>query len=400
MTVFVDQASDHRRPACLCPARSNEPHRWAPIEPDAAIRCVRGASWLERGVREYCDRCGAVWPVAGYHARRLLDRAATPEEVAAEGDEPRPGVLAVWFNAAQWDLWTLTQDETDRWIRSEIAELSRDSAEHERITQSVGGVAADLLGDRFARVAGYSWQRGGIDSAPWFRVLARRAWGDRDRTWFEARGVKREDRVCEASNAAVVVSAWPGEHSYGRALRDARPGELVWTARDDEPVREASPHKVGDRRREPPVARPEPALTTEPATTCQRLAVAWQFDELTMWRDDAGTGSVWQARRGGAQVRSWLPDAALVTACAVEQIIGATMAMLERDLSEAGAPPRDAEPAMRGDVVASRAIALHLIRSASTLGEQLERRPRAGDDPATLSMIERWAPGTFPWGPR
>ena len=30
-------------------------------------------------------------------------------------------------------------------------------------------------------------QRGGIDSDPMVRLLAYRAWGDRDRTWFERR---------------------------------------------------------------------------------------------------------------------------------------------------------------------------------------------------------------------
>jgi hypothetical protein len=401
MADFPRRVTDHRRPDGGCLTQDDRRHLWVPIEPDMEARGIRGALWLDRGVRDCCRLCGAVWPVPGFHARRLLGRVRTPEDLQAERDEPRPGLVAVKQDPRPWDLRALTQDQTDQLIRFELAQMCRDSTEHEQIVQSIDGGAAEPVINIAVRRERYSWQRGGIHSDPSVRVLARRAWGDRDRAWFELRGVKQGDRVCTAPSASLLVCAWPGEASDGRALRDAHPGEMVWVARDDQPVREAKPHKVGDRRREPPAAPAEP----EPGTTArQRLAVGWGLDALTTWRDDARTGHVWEARRDATRARVWIPDDVLVTAYAVEEIICSAMELLDADLTEAGAPRRDHELDAHGDLAAlstltatALTVGLSLVETAWATGEELERGPQLGPDPAVLALIERWCPGTFPW---
>jgi hypothetical protein len=80
-----------------------------------------------------------------------------------------------------------------------------------------------------------TYQRGGIDSDPLVRLLAYRAWRDRDRRWFTDRGVRSGDLVAATRrdlDTAAVALAWQGEPVLGRAVADARPGELVQVARD------------------------------------------------------------------------------------------------------------------------------------------------------------------------
>jgi hypothetical protein len=394
-------SDDHRRPEVGCLTRDDRRHTWVSIEPDIEVRGIRGASWLDRGIRDCCPRCGAVWPVPGFHVRRLLGRERTPEDLEAERDEPRPGLIAVQRSPRPWDLRALTQAQTDQLIRFELAQMCRDSAEHEPIVQAIAGSAAELLLDIATPGAQVSWQRGGIDSDASVRVLARRAWGDRDRAWYERRGVREGDRVSTTPGASLLVRAWPGEASDGRALRDARPGELVWVALDDQPVREAKPHKVGDRRREPVVTPGDPDAA---ATATLDLAAGWGVDALNTRRDDSRTGYVWEARRDAARARMWIPDDALVTAYVVEEIIDSAMELLDADLTDAGAPRRKAERDAHSEVAASstlsaaaRTVGLRLVDAARIVSEELERGPHLGRDPAVLALIERWCPGTFPW---
>jgi hypothetical protein len=126
----------------------------------------------------------------------LPDRPLTPEERAAHDEEPRPGV---WAGESHADLRKLTQEETDVFIRAELwyAEL-RPPAEQAELTAVLGEPwHIKLTRPRTSHdgpgpepwVMPAASQRGGIDSDPLVRLLAYRAWGDRDRSWFELRGL-------------------------------------------------------------------------------------------------------------------------------------------------------------------------------------------------------------------
>ncbi len=180
-------------------------------------------------------------------------------------DVPRPGV---WADQAGADLRSLTQDETDVLIRSEIwhwcAPLGISVREFTEVVGIVGnptGVLVDPVkcsdGTTLAQRA---WrQRGGIDSDPLVRLLAFRIWGERDRQWFELRGVKAGDSVGLPPYSAITTEgvwvslAWPSDQVIGCATHDARPGEVVALAN---PLRWNANHlrcRVSDRRR----ARPD-----------------------------------------------------------------------------------------------------------------------------------------------
>jgi hypothetical protein len=164
----------------------------------------------------------------------LLDaNPTTPEgeakELAIHDDQnPRPGV---WAGESGADLRLLTQEETDLLIRSELIIMA---GVHDQETiamacgySTVGDVKAVAVGSRIA----YR-QRGGIDSDPLVRLLAHRAWGDRDRQWFELRGVRTGDKVAHVrptynTGEFHIARSWHPVEEVGHALADARPGEIV-----------------------------------------------------------------------------------------------------------------------------------------------------------------------------
>ncbi|HEX4416524.1 MAG TPA: hypothetical protein VH165_01435 [Kofleriaceae bacterium] len=160
----------------------------------------------------------------------LVARDLTPGERAAQDDEPRPGM---WADEPRTDLRPLTQDETDALVRSE---LRRRCPRDERATlvDMLGG--QDALSAALRNASGGAphagLQRGGIDSDPVVRMLAYRAWGDRDRRWYELRGVYEGDRVTSLERPSPqgrvrVALAWDGEPTCGIACHDAAPGESV-----------------------------------------------------------------------------------------------------------------------------------------------------------------------------
>ncbi len=191
----------------------------------------------------------------------LLDRDPTPEDLEAERDQPRPGV---WAGERGADLRALTQDETDALIRFDLADraLRGGAVEYREVLGAIGASE-----DRPARPVDFgrlprrlaSMQRGGIDSDPLVRVLARRAWGERDRRWFELRGVRKGEAVRTVPipgpprSGSSVVLACPGERSFGVAQYDAAPGERVHVS-DSTGV---GSFVVSDRLREPPGASGE-----------------------------------------------------------------------------------------------------------------------------------------------
>ncbi|MEO7733723.1 MAG: hypothetical protein ABIY55_22355 [Kofleriaceae bacterium] len=186
----------------------------------------------------------------------LVDCDPTPEDLEAERDAPRPGV---WAGVTIADLRALTQDETDCLIRAELYFTRSVGTSWEReVRAAVGGEPRWMdFTDRQGRVTRTYRQRGGIDSDPLVRVLARRAWGDRDRQWFELRGVRKGDWLTYVPAARLgefsdVARAWPSDRAvHAIASRDARPGELLQFVVFDAGGESL---RVSDRLREPPVS--------------------------------------------------------------------------------------------------------------------------------------------------
>jgi hypothetical protein len=155
----------------------------------------------------------------------LLRRPRTPEDREAERDQPRPGV---WAGEPGADLRSLTQDETNALVRRELLTQARDVEAHDQLLAAVGGRLPEVVvGAPPSHRLGMT-QRGGIDSDPLVRVLARRAWGDRDRTWFELRGVRKGERIAGGPLTPVAVADRSAPTLWdGTAMQDALPGQPV-----------------------------------------------------------------------------------------------------------------------------------------------------------------------------
>lgn len=237
----------------------------------------------------------------------LLDRDPSPQDIEAERDQPRPGV---WAGEAGAGLRALTQDETDALIRAELVFAAGfgHSAEVAKACgfRNIGDVKLLMFGTPPDRCAARI-QRGGIDSDPLVRVIARRAWGERDRRWFELRGVRKGDQVTLVAAAvdADAAVAWPGnpnDHIHGVALSDARPGERVDVRyRRTDAIRSL---RVSDRLREPP-ARQGPSESSDEAM----FRVEFGFDRVWIERDHLQrTTSVTERDRGARRHASPVQD--------------------------------------------------------------------------------------------
>jgi hypothetical protein len=137
----------------------------------------------------------------------LPTRMMTPEERAAHDEAPRPGA---WIGDDEADGRELSQHETDALIRASLlrsaplavalqlralvgegylVQMAVDGGHHDVVSSDT--TQGGIVGRRMAapkQVVLATHQRGGIDSDPMVRLLAYRAWGDRDRRWFEREG--------------------------------------------------------------------------------------------------------------------------------------------------------------------------------------------------------------------
>lgn len=263
------------------------------------------------------------------------DRTAILEaERTAIADAERPGS---WFGEDGADGRMLTQEATDMLIRDELwREVAPTTSETEReellgilgapqvvllpSPLQAGSTDADLT-DRF-HVANV--QRGGIDSDPLVRLLAFRAWGNRDRRWFKERGVRQGEPVSDPSfwqetdALPVVALARPGELVLGNALHDARPGEQVRIAPS---VHERVEHRgrysrasfqVSQRRR---VERPGAAPAHEATSPFEALMCEiFGFDHLTREYSHTKRWTLLVAERGGYRTATRVSDARLARA--------------------------------------------------------------------------------------
>jgi hypothetical protein len=227
----------------------------------------------------------------------LPDRPLTPEDRAAHDEEPRPGVWAAEVNS---DLRALTQHQTDALIRLELVLHAAAPSERDEIRAMCGGEVAEVrFDDRPDRPA--TLQRGGLDSDPMVRLLAYRAWGDRDRQWFELRGV-RKGEVITVTGREMLARAWDRDTPRGHALEDGRPGDVL-------PMVTADGHttygRVSDRLRVDP-AQPR-ALTPDEAgiwsLRCIDAAASYfatvGIQREHMWvENDGTTQTLWSGPSG------------------------------------------------------------------------------------------------------
>lgn len=143
----------------------------------------------------------------------LVERDLTPQEREAVADEPRAGVWvetdAPTYPHEAGDGRELTQDQTDCLIVTELG-LATDEPFNEFVALVDPWVRPVYLASANpVRMHDARQQRGGIHSEPLVRLLAFRAWGDRDRKWFEPdrvimRGYGFDDLVVERNERERV----------------------------------------------------------------------------------------------------------------------------------------------------------------------------------------------------
>lgn len=253
LTCVHSVADARRHPECPgCRAISNSEvraaQRW-----DAMSDNERRGALYRISLRRVQGQIDEVVRLGGGH--RLLESHDPDAERAAFDEQER---LGTWFGDPHADGRELTQDETDMLVRTE---LFRAASIEEAVSEEFRGIIGDpqlltlttsphLTG---AQSTGHqsraTQQRGGICSDPLVRVLAWRAWGDRDRGWFEQRGVRAGDEVYTVMSDGTfwASKSWPGEHVRGVAEQNARPGQRIEIG--DRPWRAA--FRVSDRMREP-----------------------------------------------------------------------------------------------------------------------------------------------------
>jgi hypothetical protein len=260
--------------------------------------------------------------------RFLLDPTG---DLAAEreaiDDEPRPGS---WFGDGRADGRMLTQGLTDLLIRAELRAATPRTASAATVAELTG-----ILGDMTHLDLGRgraTCQRGGVDSDPLVRLLAFRAWRNRDRRWFEVRGVRKGDPVAMIGGGHApantgrpsndVALAQGHELAIGRARHDAQPGSWVevrvdqaavgsLSARLLRAIRRGGPENSLWRLRVSSRPRAEPAPVVRPPqqgvapTRAPPMRAAYRFDQLQIERDEASGQATIVAARGGcrAQVR-------------------------------------------------------------------------------------------------
>jgi len=135
-------------------------------------------------------------------------RDLTPEERVAHDEDPRPGV---WAGESGADLRALTQEDTDQLIRADLWH-NAPLGEHLQLKGVIGELRAVFVAIDEAQEMRIYTQRGGIDSDPLVRLLAYRAWGDRDRS-DDARIAEAEKRLSwlfKSLQDYPTVSAWCG----------------------------------------------------------------------------------------------------------------------------------------------------------------------------------------------
>lgn len=278
-------------------------------------------------------RCGVVERLVSSVIAGRSPSAHRGGEVSALLDAPRPGS---WFGDPSADGRMLTQEQTDGLVRAELSRggLLRHAEELNAILGDWKSIALethpDLHGDVF--IVRAHRQRGGIDSDPLVRLLAFRAWGDRDRRWFDERGVRKGESVALDMTAVNSVSlAWPGEMRIGAAEDDARPGQQVWARSSF--MYGAAPARtlflVGDRLRDQP---------SNQATPEQVVMRTFGFDEFWIERDATRGAASLFAGRGGQRVSVQISQDVLRRAQETWRVVDEYCVVLDDMLTQRGAP--------------------------------------------------------------
>lgn len=234
-------------------------------------------------------------------------------ERAAIADRERPGT---WFGDAGADGRALTQDQTEALIRAELVRTAPRS-ERDEVMNAVGRPPRFIRFDAKAlstRAHRAGFQRGGIDSDPLVRLLAFRAWSDRDRRWFDDRGIRRGDPLALVHGGHAIEWGYPHrqvaratEHDLvvGVADRNASAGTAVDLALELAAVGSIPPGELYNRdgrwwatltvSARPRAARGDDGLPRRQDLLC----VAYGFDRFDVEDDPQRRhGAVMTAERG------------------------------------------------------------------------------------------------------
>lgn len=216
---------------------------------------------------QFCDGSGDPSMRAALVAK-LVDEVLPLACCSSEQDTvrmtPRPGVLyrSEWASDVV-AATPLTQLQTDGAIRSEVwamvsSRLTRDTIRNAAAALSVGTREYESM-QELARPFGATviHQRGGIDSDPLVRLLAYRAWGDRDQRWHDMRRPRGDfeidrigDIVGNASGMTPRYSSTP--YREGDVLRAAGEEYKVVSVGHTAMSREGMVRSSTRRERRPP----------------------------------------------------------------------------------------------------------------------------------------------------
>lgn len=181
----------------------------------------------------------------------LSARDITPDERAAIADEPRPGVwvqsdMGGWSGVNPGDGRALSQHDADRLIAHELWVKSKYPDVHE-IEKLLGypGSTCFAFDDGVVPIQ----QRGGIHSDPLVRLLAYRAWGDRDRAWRKRdtmRALLPTRALGGIEGVARRVYGWDGIGViYPQFAAQLGDREVTARLRDDRPI---EPFNAAEKR--------------------------------------------------------------------------------------------------------------------------------------------------------
>lgn len=283
----------------------------------------------------------------------LLEPSTDPEVQAAEraavAMAERPGS---WFGDDCADGRMLTQEQTDMLVR---AELWREVGYRGDASGELSGILGPAGEQRMLeltmapdpthwsayKVRGTT-QRGGIDSDPLVRLLAHRAWGDRDVRWFTDHGVRNgesvasvrfsygpRDRETHPQRCALV---WSRERSIGVALADGRPGETIAVryAISNQFGPMIVRYRIGDRPRAEPDER---ELSSFEQDVCERYG----FDQLIRRCDEMRMATVFYAERGGYRAMVEVSDQMMAAELATRtRVLDSMFRRLDDELTRMG----------------------------------------------------------------
>lgn len=349
--------------------------------------------------------------------RSLLDPTGNDAaERAAIAEAERSGS---WYGDTGADGRMLSQDDTDILVRCELWNRMDlrvlDEKVHAEMTgicgpQHVLNLDTDANGWKIFHPA--TQQRGGIASDPLVRLLAFRAWGDRDLRWCENHGVRVGDQLT-VDEHGCAARRWEGESAsaiFGACEADAMPGQTITVELNGGTIRVATPQmtrefvsrgritvRVSGRPRE----RPE-ATRALRGQSMRAVCAYYGFDRATVERMEMVRATRVYAERRGHGVAVVISDRsqAMRSTGSRADWVAEHFRYLADQLSHAGYPRRDGDreidqvgdvtPRISDDLMGAISHGM----SAAFRGHRADRL--IVDDPMAMRQLPPPAPTTPP----